>query len=278
MWLFGSFVYIILDMEEIYMNDIKMVLFDFDWTLFDHRSYRIIPSSIKAIEELKKKGIKVVINTGRSYYSLMDKDLVSKLDVDALVVSNGGACIADNKELYALYFEDEVKDRLIKFLNDNKMSYGIVTLYTTYGKTFEQGNVDKFFNTFDEPRSKDISLYKNERVLSFSVFEAHKNLEKIKKEFPDLDIDAFFGDCIGIRRCVFSKREGIEALLKYYNISKDEVLSIGDDFNDVDMFRFTKYSMAVGNSRDEIKKEAMFVSEDIKDDGIYKKLKELEII
>ena len=29
---------------------------------------------------------------------------------------------------------------------------------------------------------------------------------------------------------------------------------------------------------DEIKKEAMFVSEDIKDDGIYKKLKELEII
>ena len=48
---------------------VKIVFFDFDWTLFDHRTYEIKPSALKAINLLKNNGIKIVINTGRSYYS-----------------------------------------------------------------------------------------------------------------------------------------------------------------------------------------------------------------
>ena len=53
---------------------VKIVFFDFDWTLFDHRTYEIKPSALKAINLLKDNGIKIVINTGRSYYSLLEKD------------------------------------------------------------------------------------------------------------------------------------------------------------------------------------------------------------
>ena len=129
-------------------NEIKIAFFDFDWTLFDHRTYEIKPSTIKAIKKLKEKNIKVVINTGSSYYSLFDKDIVKELNPDAVVVANGGAARVDDKILYAHFFDEEMQDSLIKFFNANKYSYGIISLYTTYGKTFERGNVDKFFNSF----------------------------------------------------------------------------------------------------------------------------------
>ena len=38
---------------------VKIVFFDFDWTLFDHRTYEIKPSALKAINLLKNNGIKI---------------------------------------------------------------------------------------------------------------------------------------------------------------------------------------------------------------------------
>ena len=259
-------------------NDIKIAFFDFDWTLFDHRTYEVKPSTIKAIKKLKEKNIKVVINTGRSYYSLFDKDIVKELNPDAFVVANGGAALVDDKILYAHFFDEEMQDSLIKFFNANKYSYGIISLYTTYGKTFERGNVDKFFNSFDEPRSKEISEYKNERALSFTLFVNDEEAQNIKNNFPFLNYSNFFGSCIEIRKKEFLKEEGVRAILSYYNIDKENAIAFGDDTNDIDMFNEVKYGVAVGNAKDELKEVATFVAKDINDDGIYEILKELNII
>lgn len=259
-------------------NEIKIVFFDFDWTLFDHRSYEIIPSTLKAIELLKKKNIKVVINTGRSYYSLCTKDEVKNIKPDALVVANGGAALVNDQILYAHYLDKKTEEDLVSFLISEKYSYGLICLKTTYGRTFERGNVDKFFNTFDEPLSKDISEYKNERVLSVTAFVNDEEASKIKNKFPNLNYSNFFGSCIEIRKHEFLKQEGVKSILDYFKIDKSNAMAFGDDTNDIDMFNEVKYSVAVGNAKEELKKEASFVSDEISKDGIFKILKELEII
>ena len=109
----------------IYVFGVKIVFIDFDWTIFDHRTYSINESTIEAIKQARNKGIKVIINTGRSYYSLLSKQVVRDLKVDGYVVNNGGACIINDSVLYAHYLNKELKDNIINFLIENKISYGI---------------------------------------------------------------------------------------------------------------------------------------------------------
>ena len=51
-------------------NELKAAFFDVDWTLYDHKAKRYVPSGIAAINELKHKGVKVFICSARPYESL----------------------------------------------------------------------------------------------------------------------------------------------------------------------------------------------------------------
>ena len=57
-------------MEGDIMSNIKAAFFDFDWTLFDHKTHSFTESAIKSINQIQAKGIKIFINSARSYYSL----------------------------------------------------------------------------------------------------------------------------------------------------------------------------------------------------------------
>ena len=46
----------------------------------------------------------------------------------------------------------------------------------------------------------------------------------------------------------------IHEVLKYYSIDQNETMSFGDGKNDIDMFEYTKISVAMGNAEDDVKK------------------------
>ena len=91
-------------------------------------------------------------------------------------------------------------------------------------------------------------------------------------------INRFFDTCVEVTSVPFLKKEGVKEVLKYFNIDREFSLAIGDDTNDIDMFNETKFSICVGNGKEELKKHATFISKDIKDNGIFDILKELKII
>ena len=89
---------------------------------------------------------------------------------------------------------------------------------------------------------------------------------------------------------VFSKLKYLEALnkevnkgltvkvmLEKYNISPQNTMAFGDQWNDLEMLKFVKYGYLMGNATEELKKE--FSSDRITlsndEDGIYEVLKNL---
>ena len=52
------------------MEKIKAIFIDFDWTLFDYNKKEIPQSTLKALALAHKNGVKLIINSARSYYSL----------------------------------------------------------------------------------------------------------------------------------------------------------------------------------------------------------------
>ena len=139
--------------------------------------------------------------------------------------------------------------------------------------------MNAFYSVFDEPRTLDISEYKNsDDVLSITYFEKSEFDKIFKSKFKDVQINRFFDTCVEVTSVPFLKKEGVKEVLKYFNIDREFSLAIGDDTNDIDMFNETKFSICVGNGKEELKKHATFISKDIKDNGIFDILKELKII
>ncbi|CAN5519369.1 Cof-type HAD-IIB family hydrolase [soil metagenome] len=72
-----------------------------------------------------------------------------------------------------------------------------------------------------------------------------------------------------------SKSQGIEKLISAYQINREDIIAIGDNFNDIDMLQYAGTSIAMGNAPDAVKKHATIITESNNGEGIQKALSEL---
>ena len=64
------------------------------------------------------------------------------------------------------------------------------------------------------------------------------------------------------------KGSGIDELRRHLDLSPEQVLVIGDMFNDIPMFEAVPFSVAMGNAPDEVKNKAAFVTKEVHNDGL----------
>ena len=57
-------------------------------------------------------------------------------------------------------------------------------------------------------------------------------------------------------------------MVDYLNINIDEVMAVGDSFNDLATFEVAGFSVAMGNAPDEVKAQADWVAPSVNEDGV----------
>lgn len=262
------------------MDKIKAIFCDFDWTLFDHKIRDFNKLGVKGLNIVHDNNIKLIINSARTYYSLKGLNTFNSIPFDGCVISNGGACIIDNKIIYALYIEDNIKNEIVAFLNNNHYSYNLICLYDTYINDINKDIVNEFYQQFYEPYPINISKYKNEPVLSIQIFCYEKD-DNIIKSFADkyhLYFNRFSKNNIELTSHEFYKSKGVDAIFDYLKLNKDNALAFGDDTNDISMFKKVKYSVCLGNGNIKAKENAYYVTDNIEDNGLYNALKHFNLI
>lgn len=261
-------------------NEIKAIFLDFDWTLFDHKTLTFNKKGIEGLKKAHDRGIKLIINSARSYYSLKGLNTFNEIPFDGFVISNGGAAYYQNKILYSDHFEENVKNEFIKFLEEHNFGYILICEFDSFIKLVDKKITEDFYKVFYEPFPLDIKNYDGERVLAFQVFTTPENDELIKS-FTDkynMRFDRFAENNVEISSIDFYKSKGIETLYKYLDLTKENTMAFGDDLNDISMFEKVKYGVCLGNGKEEAKKAAYYVTDNIEDDGLYKALKHFEVI
>ncbi|MBC7336377.1 MAG: HAD-IIB family hydrolase, partial [Clostridia bacterium] len=71
-----------------------------------------------------------------------------------------------------------------------------------------------------------------------------------------------------------TKGKGLAAVAAYLGILREEVMAIGDSYNDLEMFRYAGFAVAMGNARPEIKAAAHYVAASNEEDGVARVLEE----
>lgn len=262
------------------MEKIKAIFLDFDWTLFDHKTRSFNEKGVEGLNKAHEKGVKLIINSARTYYALEGLNTFKLIPFDGYVVSNGGACILNGKTIYADFIKTDIKHDLLSLLESNKFGFNVITELKTYIKVTDKKRVDDFYSVYYEPYPLDFAIYQNEEVLAIQVFCYENEEEEIKTfcKTNNLRFNRFADNNVEITSCEFLKSKGINAIYDALELNKNEAMAFGDDINDIPMFEKVKYGICMGNGKGEAKKEAFYVTDNIENDGLYKALKHFEII
>ena len=93
---------------------VKAIFFDIDGTLVSFKTHTIPESTRKALAQLREKGIKVFISTGRPKVLMMKA--VGDLEFDGYITLNGAYCFtADHRDIYKGGIPEDDVERLIRF-------------------------------------------------------------------------------------------------------------------------------------------------------------------
>lgn len=271
------------------LKDIKHVYFDMDGTLLNSNK-DILKSSLKTIEKLKKMNIDVSIATGRPYY--FTKKEINLLKIESPIISCNGALIYSPKLNEIISFNPISKDDskyIFQTLVENKATFLIYTTKEMFRCKFSKES--QWFNWLDDTNNKrpeeekfeinDINDYKKFKIDTLDVIKfliiyseiSHENYEHIKKKLyylKNIYLVQSQENVVDIMPQGSNKGLGLKLLNDKKIIELENTIVFGDADNDISMFKIAKYSVAMGQSKEEVKKEALFITDDNNNDGISK--------
>ena len=261
---------------------IKLIASDIDGTLVKDGTLMLNPEYYDVILKLKEKGITFVACSGRQFIS--EKKLFSPVKNDILYVTDGGTVIRTPSEILKVYplethlwkgMYESVKNMpacdcficLPDFsLAEDAHSSMFCWLRDSYG--------------YDIREVENLSKIQSEEGIKFTVYHKNACEEMCKPEFIPAWQDKAKVACAGKEwvDCIAngaSKGTAIRWLQQYLNVTPEETCVFGDNLNDMEMLQAAKYSYAVENARDEVKKAANYIAASYKEDGVLKVLKEI---
>jgi len=263
-----------------------LICFDMDGTLLNEEK-TISKKTKDYVMEISKNN-KVVICSGRPIRGLLN--YYNELLLDTPICSDNGAVITFNIKSKPWARVDDVIDRdvFFDFYNDikpfNKSCYFAVGnniyIYNRLERLEVFYHIDESSNVFEGDFTRE--MLKDTPYGLLFIIDSTK-----MAEFENI-IDKKYSNYIGRRSFgndnknaiyeIFSKNvskgNAISKLQEYYNIDKDHTICFGDHLNDISMFSFAKYKVAMKNGVSDMHKLSNFITEKDNDhDGIYYMLK-----
>lgn len=246
----------------------EMVITDLDGTLLnDQREVSL--EDMKALFWLGENNVTRVIATGRNFYSL-SKVLKDNFPIDYLIFSSGaGIYNWKSKELmHSEYLPGFEVKQISKILIDHHVDFMIHEMIPDNHKFVyhRSGNVNpdfeariKVYKDFAyklDPNTEDyehacqiIAVFPNDIGLFKEIQNKFSDIKIIRTTSP-LDGDSIWME---IFPTTVSKGHGIEWLCNHLSINAAKTISIGNDYNDIDMLEFTAQKYVVNNAPNDLK-------------------------
>jgi len=247
---------------------------DLDGTiLYEGKPVKGVMESIKL---LKENNHDVAIATGRSPLLLYDIDKI--LNVDYLILANGGYVKANNKVIYERYIPNEMVKIMMQYSDSKRFDLVIEydDVYLAYRK--DTDIPDRFCNVFkiDLP-ALDRTFYPNRNVFSMLMFDK-KKMEDMRRVLPELQFNLSSELGFDVNTNGGLKADGINALAKHLGYNVKDVYAIGDGYNDISMIQLVGHGIAMENAGNELKQVAEYVTTDVNDYGFQNALKYYHLI
>jgi hypothetical protein len=255
----------------------KMAAFDMDGTLLSP-NHQLSERTISAVQMIASKGVLVLLATARMASAV--KNHLDKLGTPGLIVAHNGALVKDVKTGQTYHHQTIPKNVVA----------GLLDLLEEKGTVIHFNCDDEIYLTTPNPYSE---IYSQELQVDFKYISSLHQLEQTPTSILLIDrkdalqqllttVSAQFQgevDCVlvpwqgNIWRMQFlppntSKGKGVLQVAKRLGVETEDIISFGDNYNDMEMIQSVGLGIAMGNAVPELKQVADFVTLSNREDGV----------
>lgn len=254
--------------------DIKAIAIDLDGTLLNSKK-EITERTKEILKKVHKKGIKIIISTGRPYVSI--KNLLNELEIKDMVIIYNGAKIIDLKNNEVIY-EIPLEEKYVKYLIEISRKENIhLNLYQNeewYVENLNNEETKKYkFLTNLIPIEKDFNTFEDYRMTKALYVGDNLKLKKIeeilKKEIGSEVYLTFSQEfLLEILNKKVNKGSALLYVLEQYNTSSEQCMAFGDAENDIEMLTSIKYGVAMKNALKKVKESVEYLTLSNDENGV----------
>lgn len=279
----------------------KLVTIDLDGTLLN--SYGEVSIKNKeTIQQAIRKGTEVVLASGRPIMSV--KNLANEIGCNHYIICGNGAITYDIEQdeiIYNRFLEKAKVLQIIKICEENSIFYNVYTKDTILTKNLNYNilfyhqenankteekktpiniiqNIEEYIQNRKEEDYLKITICDNDKIIFASIIRklrtiknvdvldvAHMSRKTIKDGTDHVSMEYYYTE---ITNKNVDKWQAVENLIQKLNISKEEVLAIGDNINDAEMIKHAGLGIMMQNSAPYIKQIADVIVKDNDNDGV----------
>ena len=260
---------------------IKMVITDIDGTLVEDGSKTLPAELVDTIVKLLDGGIRFVAASGRSQIST-ERLFEPVRERIYYATCNGTLMGSYRKPLFA---EGLDRKLLEEILADVRTVKDTVPFLTGAGVMYADSDEEEVIRWLREGYQEDIvqvedmSLMPDEFV-KLSVYDKkHRSGETFlsfcEKWKGVVSLSTAGAMWLDIYKLGVNKGTALRWFQKFFGVTGEETLALGDQQNDVEMLKAARHSYAVGNAIPEAKRAARYVTESCEDGGALKVFRSL---
>ncbi len=251
---------------------IRLLAADIDGTVLNPQ-FQISPTDMAALRRAHEEGVEIILVTGRRHRFAMP--IAQQLGFDLWVISSNGAVTRSlsgetfHRDLLPVQTCRELCEAMKEFRGNTVLTFdveckgavvveSISSELTASIQRWLEKNME--FIEFVVPIENSLvtdpvqamfcgSIARMQQALAgLAASSAAKRITVLRTEYPVRDlsiVDVLNQDC--------SKGHAVERWAKYRGIPREQVMAIGDNYNDVEMLEFAGLPFIMGNASQELR-------------------------
>lgn len=249
------------------MKQIKMIFFDIDGTLIDMETKKVSEKTMLALRTLREKGIKICLATGRSPVSLPDW---KEIEFDAYLTFNGSLCYTPEHTIFSNAILPADVQQIIHNAKKMGRPVSIATKETLAANGFDRDLAEYYsFAHLSLTVSPEFEKISQQEIYQIMLGCGQQERQQILSGVTNGKIAAWWDRAIDIIPADGGKGVGVQKILSYFNIKKEEAMAFGDGNNDIEMLQAVGVGIAMENASSELKTVADEVCGHVRADGVY---------
>lgn len=256
----------------------EILVLDIDGTLTNSQK-EISDKTYRSIMAIQERGHKVVLASGRPTPGILPLARKLKLsEYNGYILSYNGAKVIncmDGEVIFQQVLNRELLPALHHAAVENKV--GIISYEGDCVIT--DSKIDKYMEI--ESRINGIPIKQVQDFISYIQFDINKCLmtgdpDVLKEMEPELknrfmeDLNIYRSEpfFLEIMPRNIDKAYSLGKLLDYLGLSKEQMISCGDGYNDISMIEYAGMGVAMANAQDAVKSKANYITLSNDEDGI----------
>ena len=256
-----------------------------DGTLLNDEK-KLTEENIKAIKQVKEKGIFTVISTGRPISGVKPYlNMFEHGDIDFLVCNNGAVVynVIQDKIIHEEHFKRSEIEEIIQMADDLEISLHFLDsnqLITHNNPINKYIILDAYLSDMDI-FTKTPSALANHEHIHKALFTADSEMLNHKTQLlPQWFVEKY--NCVRSDEMYFEilkenvdKASGLKKIMRSLEIDRENVIAIGDQQNDIQMLNLSGLAIAMHNASPLVKEMADIICPDNNSSGVSQVLSDI---